>query len=101
MYDFEKKINAAVFPALQGGPHNHAIAAVAVTLKQVSWYMILELLSYLMFIQACRPEFITYQEQVVKNAKAMSETLMSCGYNIMSGGTDTHLMLLDLHSTGQ
>lgn len=45
MYDFEKKINAAVFPALQGGPHNHAIAAVAVALKQVSWCMILELLS--------------------------------------------------------
>lgn len=50
MYDFEKKINRAVFPALQGGPHNHAIAAVAVALKQVSWCVVLELLIYLVFI---------------------------------------------------
>ncbi|XP_003387864.2 PREDICTED: serine hydroxymethyltransferase, cytosolic-like isoform X1 [Amphimedon queenslandica] len=83
MYDFEKKINAAVFPALQGGPHNHAIAGVAVALKQ-----------------ACRPEFRVYQEQVVKNAKVLAESLMGFGYHIVSDGTDTHLMLLDLRGTG-
>ena len=99
MYDFEKKINNAVFPALQGGPHNHAIAAVAVALKQVQlgfemkhWY--------LHSSKALRPEFKSYQDQVVKNAKAMADTLMSLGYQIVSSGTDTHLMLLDLHNTG-
>jgi glycine hydroxymethyltransferase len=83
MYDFEKKINSAVFPALQGGPHNHAIAGVAVALKQ-----------------ALKPEFKTYQQQVIKNAKTLAETLISLGYEIVSNGTDTHLLLLDLHNTG-
>ncbi len=51
-------------------------------------------------LQACRPEFVDYQKQVVKNAQTLAETLMSGGYNIVSNGTDTHVMLLDLRSTG-
>jgi len=79
MYDIGKKINEAVFPGLQGGPHNHAIAGVGVALKQ-----------------ALMPEFKDYQQQVVKNAQTLSSTLQARGYTIVSGGTDNHLLLVDL-----
>ncbi|XP_046378364.2 serine hydroxymethyltransferase, cytosolic-like [Haliotis rufescens] len=79
MYELEKKINEAVFPGLQGGPHNHQIAAVAVALKQ-----------------AATPEFKAYQKQVMVNAKALCTGLQNKGYTIVSGGTDTHLVLVDL-----
>lgn len=79
MYDLEKKINEAVFPGLQGGPHNHAIAGVGVALKQ-----------------ALRPEFKVYQQQVVSNCKTMCKALQARGYTVVSGGTDNHLVLVDL-----
>jgi len=79
MFDFEKKINEAVFPGLNGGPHNHAIAAVGVALKQ-----------------AMTPEFKAYQKQVVANAKCISKYMQELGYTIVSGTTETHLVLLDL-----
>lgn len=78
-YDYDKNINFAVFPSLQGGPHNHTIAAVAVTLKQ-----------------AMTKSFRDYQVQVLKNAKAMADALTKHGYTLVSGGTDNHLVLLDL-----
>ncbi|MFI3171394.1 MAG: serine hydroxymethyltransferase [Eubacteriales bacterium] len=71
--------NKAIFPGLQGGPLMHVIAAKAVCLQE-----------------ALQPEFKVYQEQVVKNAKALSEGLMKRGVNLVSGGTDNHLMLVDL-----
>lgn len=83
MYDYESKVNFAVFPSLQGGPHNHAIAAVAVALKE-----------------AASPEFKLYSEQIVKNAKAMAAALIEKGYTLVSGGTDNHLVLLDLRPRG-
>merc|ERR1719265_2935692 len=83
MWDIEEKINAAVFPGLQGGPHNHTITALAVALKQ-----------------AQAPEFKQYQEQVIKNAKALGESLSGQGFDLVSGGTDNHLLLLDLRSKG-
>jgi len=83
MYDFEDKINAAVFPGLQGGPHNHSITALAVALKMGQ-----------------SPEFKLYQEQVLKNAQALAESLKKCNLNIVSGGTDNHLALIDLKSKG-
>eukprot|EP00105_Crassostrea_gigas_P006503 XP_011420488.1 PREDICTED: serine hydroxymethyltransferase, mitochondrial [Crassostrea gigas] len=83
MYDLEKKINNAVFPALQGGPHQHQIGALAVALKQ-----------------AKSPEFKEYQLQVIKNAKVMAKVLLDKGYNVVSGGTDNHLVLVDLKSKG-
>ncbi|XP_061173931.1 serine hydroxymethyltransferase, mitochondrial-like [Saccostrea echinata] len=83
MYDLEKKINNAVFPALQGGPHEHQIGALAVALKQ-----------------AKSPEFKEYQQQVLKNAKVMAKALLDKGYNVVSGGTDNHLVLVDLKSKG-
>jgi glycine hydroxymethyltransferase len=83
MYDFEQKINFAVFPCLQGGPHQHQIAAVAVALKQ-----------------AMGPEYRAYQEQVLANANTMAETMVSKGYSLVSGGTDNHLILLDLRPKG-
>jgi len=79
MWDLESRINSAVFPGLQGGPHNHAIGAVATALKQ-----------------AQRPMFREYQEQTLKNAKAMSAALTKSGFSIVSGGTDNHLVLVDL-----
>lgn len=79
MYDFDKNIDFAVFPSLQGGPHNHAIAGVGVALKQ-----------------AKSPMFKEYQLQVLKNAKSMAKALTDLGYSIVSGGTDNHLLLLDL-----
>jgi len=83
MYDFEEKINAAVFPGLQGGPHNQSITALAVALKM-----------------GMAPEFRLYQEQVMKNAKALGESLQGRNFNLVSGGTDNHLLLLDLRSKG-
>ncbi len=75
----EKKLNSSVFPGMQGGPLMHVIAAKAVA-----------------FAEALLPEFKIYQEQVLANAKTMSSVLMSRGYNIVSGGTDNHLLLVDL-----
>jgi glycine hydroxymethyltransferase len=77
--DLGKKINSAMFPGLQGGPLMHVIAAKAVA-----------------FGEALRPEFRTYQKQVVANAKALSETLVARGFDIVTGGTDSHLLLVDL-----
>ncbi|MCH4153167.1 MAG: serine hydroxymethyltransferase [Mageeibacillus sp.] len=81
--EYAKKINSAVFPGQQGGPLMHIIAAKAVALKEVQ-----------------SPEFRVYANQIVKNAKAMSEELISKGVNLVSGGTDNHLMLIDLRGTG-
>ncbi len=81
--DIAKKINSAVFPGLQGGPLMHVIAAKAVA-----------------FGEALRPEFRDYAAQVVKNAKAMADQLMKGGIDIVSGGTDNHLMLADLRPKG-
>ena len=79
MYNLENPINSAVFPGLQGGPHNHTIAALAVALHQ-----------------AQAPEFKEYQQQVLKNSSTMADALMEKGYTLVSGGTDNHLMLVDL-----
>jgi glycine hydroxymethyltransferase len=77
--EIAKKVNSAVFPGLQGGPLMHVIAAKAVA-----------------FGEALRPSFKIYAKNVVENARALAETLKSAGYDITSGGTDTHLMLVDL-----
>ncbi|MBR5047070.1 MAG: serine hydroxymethyltransferase [Eubacterium sp.] len=77
--EIAKKIDRAMFPGTQGGPLMHIIAAKAVALGE-----------------ALRPEFKSYQAQIVKNAKVLAETLMEGGINLVSGGTDNHLMLLDL-----
>ncbi|MDP5053733.1 MAG: serine hydroxymethyltransferase [Congregibacter sp.] len=77
--ELEKKFQSAVFPGNQGGPLMHVIAAKAVS-----------------FLEAQQPEFVAYQEQVVRNARAMAATFMERGINIVSGGTDNHLMLVDL-----
>jgi glycine hydroxymethyltransferase len=77
--DLAKKINSAVFPGLQGGPLMHVIAAKAVA-----------------FGEALRPEFKLYARAVVENAKALADTVVSGGYAIVAGGTDNHLMLVDL-----
>ncbi|MBO4519598.1 MAG: serine hydroxymethyltransferase [Alphaproteobacteria bacterium] len=79
--DLAKKINSAVFPGLQGGPLMHVIAAKAVALGE-----------------ALKPEFKEYAKNVVANAKVLGETLMARGLNLVSGGTDTHLVLVDLRS---
>jgi len=80
-YDYETKIDSAVFPALQGGPHNNNIAGVAVALKQ-----------------AMAPEFKDYATQVIKNAQALTSALQSKGYKIVTDGTDTHMFLLDIRA---
>jgi len=77
--DLGKKFNSAVFPGLQGGPLMHVIAGKAAA-----------------FGEALRPEFRTYQQAVAANAKALAATLVGQGLNIVTGGTDTHLMLVDL-----
>ncbi|KAL4450328.1 hypothetical protein ABPG74_009034 [Tetrahymena malaccensis] len=81
MYDIEDKINKAVYPILQGGPHQHSIAAISLALKQ-----------------AQTPQYKEYQTQVLKNSKAMAESLLKRNYTLVSGGTDNHLVLLDLRS---
>ena len=83
MYDLENKINQAVFPCLQGGPHNNAIAGIATAMKQTK-----------------SPEFVQYQKQVIANAKRLSECLQECGYKISTGGTDVHMLLVDLRPAG-
>lgn len=77
--DIAKKVNSAIFPGIQGGPLMHVIAAKAVA-----------------FGEALRPEFKDYTAQVVKNAQAMSDQLIKGGLNIVTGGTDTHVLLVDL-----
>ncbi|MBE2212018.1 MAG: serine hydroxymethyltransferase, partial [Xanthomonadaceae bacterium] len=77
--DMTKKLQSIVFPGIQGGPLMHVIAGKAVAFKE-----------------ALEPEFKTYQEQVVKNAKAMAEVIIARGYKIVSGGTENHLMLVDM-----
>ncbi|MFB4371136.1 MULTISPECIES: serine hydroxymethyltransferase [unclassified Pseudomonas] len=77
--EFYKKLNSAVFPGIQGGPLMHVIAAKAIAFKE-----------------ALQPEFKTYQKQVLANARIMAATLQARGYKIVSGGTDNHLMLIDL-----
>ena len=79
--EHEKAINSAVFPGLQGGPLMHVIAAKAVAFKE-----------------AQEPSFIDYQKQVIANAKALAETLIARGLRIVSGGTDSHVMLVDLRA---
>jgi glycine hydroxymethyltransferase len=81
--DLGKKFNSAVFPGLQGGPLMHVIAAKAVA-----------------FGEALKPEFKTYIQQVISNAKILGETLVGHGLNLASGGTDTHLLLVDLTPKG-
>ena len=81
--DIAKKINSAIFPGIQGGPLMHVIAAKAVAFKE-----------------ALSPEFKSYARQVVTNAKVLAETLVRGGVDIVSGGTDNHLMLVDLRPKG-
>ena len=78
-----KPLDRAVFPGLQGGPHNHTTAAIAVALHE-----------------AAQPEFREYAAQVVRNAKALADSLSELGYTLVSGGTDNHLILADLTSQG-
>ena len=85
--ELAKKIDSAIFPGSQGGPLEHIIAAKAVALGE-----------------AMKPEFKTYQQQIVKNAAALARALMAEGFDLVSGGTDNHLMLVDLrpaHLTGK
>jgi len=82
MYDLEDKINFAVFPGLQGGPHNHTIGALATCLKQ-----------------AASPSFVEYQKQVLKNSRRLGEELINMGYSLVSGGTDNHLVLVDVKAS--
>ncbi|KAL3762520.1 hypothetical protein ACHAW5_008446 [Stephanodiscus triporus] len=82
MHDLEDKINFAVFPGLQGGPHNHTIGALSVALKQ-----------------ACTPEFVEYQRRVLRNCTALSDELTRRGYDIVSGGTDNHLVLVNVKTS--
>ncbi|MGO9058028.1 MAG: serine hydroxymethyltransferase [Candidatus Binataceae bacterium] len=77
--EFADRIDRAVFPGLQGGPHNHTTAAIGVALKE-----------------AATPAFKEYGHQIVRNAKAMAQELMSRGFDLVSGGTDNHLILIDL-----
>jgi glycine hydroxymethyltransferase len=81
--EWAKPIDKAVFPGLQGGPHNHTTAAIAVALGE-----------------AAKPEFSAYAHQIVANAKALAEELLARGFDLVSGGTDNHLILLDLSSRG-
>lgn len=83
MYNYENPINSAVFPGLQGGPHNHTIAALAVALKQ-----------------AQEPEFVQYQTRVLNNSQVLAKELVNRGYELVSGGTDNHLMLVNLKPRG-
>ncbi len=75
------KVDKAVFPGLQGGPHMHTLTAIAVAMAE-----------------ADTPEFVAYAKQVVKNAKALAEKLLEYGFNLVSGGTDNHLILIDLRN---
>jgi glycine hydroxymethyltransferase len=80
---YAKQVNSAVFPGMQGGPHDHITAAKAVA-----------------FGEALRPEFVEYSKQIIKNAQAMATEFIKRGYRIISGGTDNHLMVVDLNPQG-
>lgn len=80
-YDLERRVNFSVFPAHQGGPHNHTISALAVALKQCKY-----------------PEYVQYQKDVISNARHFAAELENKGFKLVSGGTDTHLILVDLRS---
>ncbi|XP_058087136.1 serine hydroxymethyltransferase 7-like [Magnolia sinica] len=82
-YDFEERINFAVFPSMQGGPHNNHIAALAIAFKQVA-----------------TPEYKAYMHQVKKNAQALASALMKRKCKLVTGGTDNHLLLWDLRNMG-
>ncbi|MBN2130548.1 MAG: serine hydroxymethyltransferase, partial [Sedimentisphaerales bacterium] len=75
------KVDRAVFPGLQGGPHMHTLTAIAVAMAE-----------------ADTPEFVAYAQQIVKNAKALAEKLLEYGFRLVSGGTDNHLILIDLRN---
>ena len=81
--DQKKAVNKAVFPGLQGGPHNHTTAGIAVALKE-----------------AATPAFKEYAHQIVKNARALAEALSGYGFSLVSGGTDNHLILMDVTPRG-
>ena len=81
--EFEKAVNSKIFPGIQGGPLMHVIAGKAVALKE-----------------ALLPEFKTYQKQIIKNAKILAEALLNKGYDLVSGGTDNHLVLVNLTKKG-
>jgi glycine hydroxymethyltransferase len=76
-----EKVDKAVFPGLQGGPHMHTLTAIAVAMAE-----------------ADTPEFVSYAKQIVKNSKALANKLLECGFNLVSGGTDNHLILIDLRN---
>jgi len=76
-----EKVDRAVFPGLQGGPHMHTLTAIAVAMAE-----------------ADTPEFVNYAKQIVKNSRAMAEKLLEYGFNLVSGGTDNHLILMDLQN---
>jgi glycine hydroxymethyltransferase len=80
--EFAERIDKAVFPGLQGGPHNHTTAAIAVALKEAS-----------------TEDFKEYSKQVVTNARVLADSLSKLGYKIVSGGTDNHLFLVDVFSS--
>lgn len=77
--NISEKIDKAVFPGMQGGPHNNVIASIALT-----------------FLEAVKPKFKNYQKQVIKNARVLSNALLGFGFKLVSGGTDNHLLLIDL-----
>ena len=79
--EYANKVDKSVFPGLQGGPHMHTLTAIAVAMAE-----------------ADTPEFIAYAKQIVKNAKALAEKLLEYGFNLVSGGTDNHLILIDLRN---
>lgn len=81
--EFAKKVDSSIFPGLQGGPLMHVIAAKAVAFKE-----------------ALEPSFTTYQERIIKNAKAMADEFQRNGFRIVSGGTDNHMILIDVFSKG-
>jgi glycine hydroxymethyltransferase len=81
--EHEAAVNKAVFPGMQGGPHMHTISGLAVALRE-----------------ALSPDFEAYAKQIVKNAARLAEKLMGYGFNLVSGGTDNHLMLIDLRNKG-
>lgn len=82
-YNFKQRIDSALFPGLQGGPHQHAIAGIAVALKE-----------------ACSDEYKSYQKQVIANIQRINQVFMKNGYEIASGGTDNHLILVDMRNKG-
>ena len=82
--EINKKIDKAVFPGMQGGPHLNQIAAVAVALAE-----------------AAKPEFKKYAKQIIKNTKALGDELSKLGWRIISGGTDSHLLLVDVWMNGK